>query len=82
VPDDGEKLSEAARIGRPMIHAINNDLGQVMGTLDLLTVDPALPEGQQVELELAVERLGSAATRLRELQRLVRSLGGQTTTEG
>jgi hypothetical protein len=75
VPDDGERLTEAARMGRPLIHDINNKLGHAVGTLDLLSVDPDLTEAQHVELERVAESLGQATTQLRALQRLVRGLG-------
>lgn len=75
LPDDHDRLTEAARLGRPMIHAVNNDLAFVMGTLDLLSTDATLTEDHRHELEQAARRLGLATAQLKRLQRLVRSLG-------
>jgi hypothetical protein len=82
VPDGAERLTEAARLGRPMIHAINNDLSIVVGTLDLLSIEAGLTADQHAALELAAERLGSASDQLGHLQRLVRALGGSAAPEG
>lgn len=77
-PTTDERLTEAARIGRPMVHAALGDLQIVATTLDLLATNTALSPDELASLDVATGRIQMAAEQIGYLQMLVRGLGPAT----
>lgn len=73
-PTTDERLTEAARIGRPMIHRLNTDLAIVAGVVDTLAVRGPLTQDQVGDLEMAADSMSLAIDQIQRLQALVRGL--------
>lgn len=75
-PTDSERMTETARIGRPMLHTLVNDLAISASAIELLLRADNLTPEQAADLRMILERHTLAAGQVHHLQRLVRSLGG------
>lgn len=73
-PTPDERLTEAARVGRPMLHRVNGDLHVVQGVVDTLAVHGPLSQAQRSDLELAADSIALASQQIQYLQTLVRGL--------
>jgi hypothetical protein len=66
---------ELAQAVRQMSHEVGNDLGVSLGVLELLREHPGLDEAERAAVDLAIDRLGTVAARIRTLQVQLRRLG-------
>lgn len=78
VPPPDAYVSETSLMSRTIVHAINNDLGLLVGEADILAADPTLTLTQRASVMRQVDYAAAITRRMVDVQQLIRSLSPET----
>ena len=72
--EESRRLHDRVAEGRQIAHEVNGELQGVMGTLEMIRAEGALPTPHLREIGDAIDRLGRIAELFSRLHALVRAL--------